>query len=304
MNLKGLLFFLIFPSTIMLILAYSLGIPIHNIFKEFDSVVNLAMYQLGNTIFNFTRTHVGFLLAALICASTAIIISPVRRRYRLLAVLCLLTNVLLILVTGSVGSILSCICGLTAIFFALLNKASFVKTFTSILGIVFLLVLTWIIAPPGVQSYIEKRYEERFVSSTKINVQDRSLLWTRALDYAIQHPEGIGWSLSYGDHTKANAHNDYLAYAIGYGLLGGIIYTSLVVSLLVYFLRNCRTPFKDPSALAIDLAGLGVIVVIFVNSMSDHMTANKWYYLVIWSIVWYSYFCSKRAYNNSTSFSI
>ena len=58
----------------------------------------------------------------------------------------------------------------------------------------------------------------------------------------------------------------------------------LVVGLLISFFRVRKSTIDDPSALAIYLAGLGVIVAIAVNSMTDHMNANRWYFNVIWSL--------------------
>jgi hypothetical protein len=49
----------------------------------------------------------------------------------------------------------------------------------------------------------------------------------------------------------------------------------------------------DPAALAVFLAGHGAVIVIALNSITDHMTENRWYFNLIWSLVWYSYFCSR-----------
>jgi len=38
----------------------------------------LMSYKLGNTVVNFNRTTVGFILSAFMCASTAVIVSPVK----------------------------------------------------------------------------------------------------------------------------------------------------------------------------------------------------------------------------------
>jgi hypothetical protein len=51
----------------------------------------------------------------------------------------------------------------------------------------------------------------------------------------------------------------------------------------------------DPSRFALALAGAGVTTVMLINSMSDHMTANRWYFNVIWSLIWYAFFASRAA---------
>jgi hypothetical protein len=67
------------------------------------------------------------------------------------------------------------------------------------------------------------------------------------------------------------------------------------MGLLFSFFKRCKAIADHPAAFATYLAGLGVIVVTAVNSMTDHMSVNRWYFNVIWSIVWYSYFCSRAA---------
>ena len=139
------------------------------------------------------------------------------------------------------------------------------------------------------KEYLGKRYEHRVVKADT----DRLVLWARAVEHLLEHPEGVGLTLSVGDKVKSYIHNDYLTYAVSYGFIGGLAYASLVVGLLISFFRVRKSAIDDPSALAIHLAGLGVIVAIAVNSMTDHMNVNRWYFNVIWSLIWYSYFCSR-----------
>jgi len=292
-KLKGLLFYLIIPTTLLLLLAYVFGTPIKKITIEHYNVMDIRMYKFINTEVNFTRTHAGFIFASLICASTAIVILRVKAVYRLLAVLCLTINVLLLLTIGSIGSSLACLCGIMAIFACASRRINLLRSVASLVAIVCMMGMVWIIAPVKVKNYVELRYKERFVTKG-INAVDRTILWKRALDYSMEHPGGVGWSISYGDGSrKSNAHNDYLLYAINYGVIATVAYVYLVFGLLIYFLRKAMNIVKDPSALAVNLAGVGVVFVLLINSMSDHLTANKWYFNIIWSIVWYAYFCCK-----------
>ena len=103
-NLKGLLFYLIIPSTLILFIAYCFGTSIQSKDIDLQLPYGLMSYKLGNTVVNFNRTSVGFILSSFICASIAIIVSRVKTLYRLLAALCLIINFLLLLITGSVGS--------------------------------------------------------------------------------------------------------------------------------------------------------------------------------------------------------
>jgi len=58
-------------------------------------------------------------------------------------------------------------------------------------------------------------------------------------------------------------------------------------------LRRRTSSVPGPSALAVYLAGLGVIIVITINGITDHSNENRWYFNLMWSLIWYSYFCSR-----------
>lgn len=295
-NLRGLLFCLILPSTLILISAKLFG-TVANAWEASLHVGSLPegflLYQLGKVVVNFSRTEVGFILAALICASTAAAVSQVRTLYRVLAGACLASNVFLLLATGSIGSIFACLCGLAAIFYVQSRAVNLIRVFVSVTAIACMLLMVYSFSPPKVKQYLEERYQFRLVKSG--TDQDRFMLWGRAIDSLLNHPEGVGLTLAVGDEVKFWIHNDYLTYAVSYGFIGGLGYAFLVVGLLIYFFRVRKGTIHDPSALAIHLAGLGVIVAIAVNSMTDHMNENRWYFNVIWSVIWYSYFCSRAA---------
>jgi hypothetical protein len=291
-DLQGLLFCLIVPSTLVLLSAKLFG-TVANTWEASLHVGDLPegfiLYRLGKVIVNFTRTEVGFILAALICASTAITVSKVKAWSRLLAGACLASNTFLLLVTASFGSILACICGLVAIFYALSRRVKVTKILVPLAVICSMVILIFALSPPSMKKYWEKRFEHRVSDADT----DRLVLWGRGMGAFFEHPEGVGFTLSVGDKKKSYTHNDYLAYAVSYGVMGGLAYISLVVGLLISFFRRRKKEFDDPPALAIYLAGLGVIVAVAVNSMTDNMTANRWYFNLIWSVVWYSYFCSR-----------
>lgn len=292
-NLQGLLFCLILPSTLILISAKLFG-TVANAWEASLHAGSLAegflQYTLGRVVVNFLRTEVGFILAALICASTAIAISKVKTLYRLLAGACLISNAFLLLATGSFGSALACLCGLVAIFYKQFRAVTVTKVLASVAVICCILLLTYSFSPPSIKGYLEKRYTHRVTNADT----DRLRLWGRAMDYFLEHPGGVGFTLSAGDRVKSYIHNDYLAYAVSYGIMGGIAYTSLVVGMLIPFLLVRKKASDSPAGHAIYLAGLGVIVAIAANSMTDHMTENRWYFTLIWSIVWYCYFCSRK----------
>ncbi len=293
-NLWGVLFCLVLPSTLILTSAKWLG-TVANLWEASLHVEMLPegflQYQLGKVLVTFVRTDVGFILAALICASTAIVVSRVKSVYRWLAVASLISNVFLLLGSASFGSGLACLCGLGAIFYAQFRKTNVVRTLVSLFVIALMLLLTYALSPPSVKAYLAKRYEHRVVKADT----DRFWLWARAVDQLVEHPEGVGLTMEVGDRVKSFIHNEYLVYAVGYGLIGGLGYAALVLALLISFFRRHKKGVDDPSGRAVCLAGLGVMVVIAVNSMTDHMNPNRWYFNVMWSVIWYSYFCSRPA---------
>ncbi len=293
-NLKGLLFCLIVPSTLILISAKLFGTvanPWEASLHEASLAEGYLHYQLGKVFVNFQRTDVGYILAALFCASTAVTVSQVRGRYRLLASACLVSSVFLLLATGSFGSIFASICGLAAIFYMKYRTGSVTKVLLPLAVVCCMLFLTYSLSPPSIQEYLGKRYEHRVENADT----DRLVLWARAIDYFLKHPEGVGLTLTVGDEVKSNPHNDYLTYFVSYGFIGGLAYPILVVALLIFFFKVPKNIIGDPNMFAIHLAGLGVAVAIAVNSMTDHSNVNRWYFNVIWSLIWYSYFCSLGA---------
>jgi len=293
-NLQGLLFFLIVPSTLILISAKLLG-TVDNTWEASLHAVGLAEgylnYKLGNVVISFVRTEVGFILAALICASTAVMVSQVKGLYSVIAGACLTANVFLLLATGSFGSIFACICGLAAIFYIQLRNIKATKVFLSVTALCCMLLMIYSLSPPSTKEYLGKRFEHRVVEADT----DRFVLWARAMDYFFEHPEGVGLTFTVGDKVKSNPHNDYITYAVSYGLMGGLAYLSLVLGLLIHFFKRRKNISVDHNALAIYLAGFGAIISLAVNSMTDHIGDNRWYFNLIWSLIWYSYFCSLAA---------
>jgi hypothetical protein len=292
-NLWGLLFCLILPTTLLLCSARLFG-RVTNAWEASQHFRTLAegffMYQIGRVTVNFLRTEVGFILAALTCASAAVAASQVKGFYRLIAGACLAANVFLLLVTGSFGSIAGCLCGLAAIFYFLFRTVSSAKVVVSGAVICCVLGLTFVALPSNVKGYLGKRYEYRVTNADT----DRLALWERALEQLSRHPEGVGFTMSIvGGTRRTFIHNEYLTYTVSYGIFGGLGYLLLVLGLLISFFRMPKGAIRDPATHALHLAGLGVLVAVSLNSMTDHMNENRWYFNIIWSMIWYCYACSR-----------
>ena len=293
-NLQGLLFCLIVPSTLLLISAKLFGTVV-NAWEASLHAGSLAQgyleYQFGKVIIDLSRTAVGFILAALICASTAVTFSKVKDLYRWIAGACLAANVFLLLATGSFGSILASLCGLAVIFYSQSRNVKATKVFLSVTALCCMLLLIYSLSPPSTKEYLGKRFEHRVIKAD----DDRLVLWSRAMDYFFEHPEGVGLTYTVGDKVKSNPHNEFIVYAVSYGVIGGLAYPSLVIGLLIYFFKRGKSRIEDHNAFAIHLAGFSIIIALAVNSMTDNIGVNRWYFNVIWSLIWYSYFCSRAA---------
>ena len=288
-NLKGLLFFIILPSTLILLAAKLFG-TVANAWDAAQHAQSLPqgflLYKLGNGYINFLRTQVGFILAAMICATTAIVSTPVEWKYKWLALFCLCANVFMLLSTASIGSAASCILGLCVIFFIQAHKISLGKVIASLFVLCLSLVLIYTVLPSDTKQYLEKRVEHRVVNK---NV-DRITLWGWGFDRLLEHPEGSGLTLK--GITDQFIHNDYIVYMVSYGFIGGLGYLVLIIGVITAFWKRRRRIQKHPAALAIYLAGLGTVVALAFNSITDHSNENRWYFNVIWTIIWYCYFCS------------
>ena len=289
-NLQGLLFFLILPSTFVLLAAKLFG-HVSNSYTAYVLHANahpegFLMYRLGNAYINFLRTEVGFLLACLICASAAIAISKVKGSYKIVATGCLAINVFLLLSTASFGSIASCLLGLAAIFFIQAQKVNLGKVFTSIFIICLTLVVAYVFAPQSTKEYLSKRYEYRVVNRDA----DRVTLWKYGFEELVKHPEGVGFTLK--GSKGGFIHNDYISFMVSYGFLGGLGYPVLICGLFFSFLKMRKKISKDPPTLAVFMAGFGVLVALAFNGITDHSNENRWYLNAMWSMIWYCYFCS------------
>lgn len=290
-NLKGLLFFLILPSTLLLVSARFFG----SLANEWQASLHAQshsegymLYQLGKVLVSLVRTEIGFILAALICASTSVVAVNTKSLYRFVAAACLVANLFLLLSTGSFGSSFSCLCGLSVIFLVQITKINPIRVIAAAMFFFCLLSLTYAFSPPNIKAYLTKRYEHRVVDKDT----DRIFLWQLAIEYFLEHPGGVGFTATVGESVKSNPHNDYLLYSVSYGFSGGIAFLSLIGGLLIgYFRRRKRTLF-DPDGVAVYAAGFGVLIAFAVNSVFDNGVINRWYFNVIWSIIWYCYFCS------------
>lgn len=283
-----LLWALVVPSVVYLLCAYTFGevmIDLRSVFQQYG--LNVTVYRLGNVNFHLTRTQVGILLAALISVCASFLLAN-RPKYRIIAACCMAGNIYLFLVTGSWGSMLAAVLSVIFIFF-LSSLGTFpLKQSLTLLLLVLVLKLGWDYSPDVVQRYFEQRFEQSFV--TEMTVFDRVGIWQSALTFLVDKPIGRGWDLWVAP-IGAYSHNDYLAYGISFGVICGLMYLFTPIYILILNIRNRlkkAQKWGDP----IQLAGIAATSVLFINSFGDHLTANRWYFNVVWSIIWFCYYAT------------
>lgn len=288
--LRGMVLGLLLPTLLMFLLARAIGRPTFDANALREGLLNVATFRLGKVDIQMIRTQVGIILAAAICVSFALAVSRIRRRTRLVATACLILSGYFLLVTGSVGSTLAALAGIGLIL--LLGKRQFpVRRYVFVLlAGAGLMAGAWAALPEGVQRYVATRYEVR-VGGPGSATADRAWRWKKSFKYLMDNPSGVGWSL-YVEPLGIYPHNDYLTYGIAFGVVGGLLYFLLPSGLLVAFASFNPGP-GDSARFALSLAGAGAATVLLLNSMSDHMTANRWYFNVVWMMVWYAHFASR-----------
>ena len=293
--LKGFVFSFIVPSVTFMFLARVFGSPgIDTEASVFDYLADVSVYHFGNVDFHLTRTQVGIPLAVLFCASFAVILSAASKRIRLLAVVSLVFTIFLLLVTGSVGSSLAALCGVVVVLVVALRYISVKRYLVALTICVGLAIAGWSLVPQGItqeiKDYANSRYQQRF-SEKGIGISDRSEPWNLSLAYLIDNPEGRGWDL-YVAPIGTYPHNDYLSYGIAFGFVCGLLYLFVPTKILASMVAP-KVHIKDPAQITILLAGIGAVTVFLINSSADHLTADRWFFNVVWSMIWYCFFTAQ-----------
>jgi len=290
-NAKALLWALVIPSIIYLLSAHTFGdivIDFTSLFQQYG--INVTIYRLGNVNFHLTRTQVGIPLAALSSVCVSFLIAH-KSEYRIVAICCIGACIYLFLVTGSWGSILAAM--LSVIFVFLLSSFGVRVPLRQSLVIVSFVsagLIGWEYLPETIQRYFTWRFEQSFV--TEMTVFDRIQIWQLSLSYLADNLIGRGWDLWIAP-LGIYPHNDYLVYGISFGVICGLMYLLTIVQILILNIKNGKNQtlrWSDP----ILLAGIAATSVLFINSFFDHLTANRWYYNVVWSIVWFCYYAGQR----------
>ncbi|MCI5144506.1 MAG: O-antigen ligase domain-containing protein [Candidatus Electrothrix sp. AR3] len=282
---------LLLPTTIILFITRKYGTPINfSSMDQLDGLININVYQLKEISVIMTRTQVGPVLAVLTCSSIAILLTNITHIKKSVAAIAFIFLLLLTMSTGSMGSILSGVIALGLMLFLNIKNIRIKNMVFALPLTVILCYFSWMLAPEQTKEYIVGRYEDKTSSGT-IKTSDRTSRWTKSLAYLLQNPTGRGWQLRL-EEISSYPHNDYISYGIAFGIFCSLLYLSVPIIILSSMLTS-RDKNKSQAQTALYLAGVGATVVLLVNSSSDHLSANRLYFNVIWSIIWFCYFASR-----------
>ena len=290
------LFALVLPSVAFLFAATLFGKPLA--VPTNKSIAGIATIEpilvLGRTEFQVVRTQIGFILAALICAVVPIILIPGRAVYRVISILVFIGTLYLFSITGSFGSMLSAFIGVVVQLVVATLRIRNLKLAIAAVVVLGVVILLWEYAPGPTQTYLEARYTQR-AGGNGIEMSDRVDIWIQAYRFMMEHATGIGFSLWVGG-IGGYPHNDFLTYGIAYGVVGGAIYLAAVLGCLLK-LSKALLKRESLETFVIRLSGLGVGLVVLINSFSDHLTANRWYFNILWSMIWFACLYKSRENN-------
>lgn len=285
---RGILPWLVLPTLVLLAAARAVGTPVSDAARNAYDYQIFSVYRLAAVEVTLTRTHVGIVVATLFCAALPFFLVPERLRSRWLAITCLAVAGALMLFTASVGSALALLTGVLAVVAVGRRRVGGLRLLVGAAVLAVLSAFAWRLIPEEVLQYVIGRYNERFAFGTGIGVSDRLGLWVLAAQYAAENPMGVGWGL-FIEPLGIYPHNDYLTYAIAFGVLPAVAYLYVVARLVIEASRRAWSMRRDVR-FSVVAAGLGSGMVLLVNSFSDHLSSNRWYFNVVWSIVWFCYF--------------
>ncbi len=107
--------------------------------------------------------------------------------------------------------------------------------------------------------------------------------WGLSLELLTKNPFGIGYTYFYDTFHIGTTHNEYLAYALGYGIFGLIFY----LLILIYYYRVTLKNFSSSNPFYyLKMLGLGVLVLITIMGFTENYSyANKSFNLYLWVIL-------------------
>lgn len=145
-----------------------------------------------------------------------------------------------ILITGSRGGLLAAVLGVGYFLFSMRMYMGVGKKITTIVSIVFGIIIVWLILPDNLRELIVARlgiFDTPHIDWREAS-SGRSYLWRTAIEKWLASPIfGYGW-MGFTTMIGAPTHNSYLEVLVSSGPLGLLFYGLVVKNILVLFSRT------------------------------------------------------------------
>lgn len=253
---------------------------------QFGDLAGVIM--LGEVPFIMRRTILGPMVGTLAAASLALLVTSTTPWVVALFSGCLAVNIYFLAIGGSVGSLFATSIAMVAVA-AIAARSRARRTAWRVLLLVGAVVGLSIYYRGALEGLLE-RSSARVVSHAATmgtTGGERYPLWATGLDVFIANPFGRGWPSEGPTNVTGDGlgpHNDYILYGIMYGALGALGYLVAVLGAVVLAGRSAlRT--VDEEGRTVALVGLGAAVVCAVNSFTDFLVADRWYFTVMWTLI-------------------
>lgn len=126
---------------------------------------------------------------------------------------------------------------------------------------------------------------ESFVDSDKANesMSIRYYRWGLALSLILQRPFGVGYTYFFDTYHIGTTHNEYLAVTLGYGIIGLVLYVSIIIEYFNIVLRKLN---ENNVGYSLRLLGLGTLTFITIIGFTENYSySNLSFNLYIWVII-------------------
>lgn len=237
-----------------------------------------AGYDLGALSFGYVRTQVSILLAVLMTGGIAAVLYgptwPVRALFGGLVAV----SGYILIAKCSVASMASLALGVGVLVAdALMHSPKHAFKVLAVCGVIGAIV--WYGAQSDYYQFVALRIQYKADTGN-----DRSTEWMTAIDQCLSYPFGKGFTTT--TDTGNVTHNDYLTYAISYGIIGFAGFCGLVGrGLLHWVFAASRGKRVAAGSSLIRSVGLGTLVVYGANAMFDVLTAQIVYFQIVWALI-------------------
>ncbi len=235
-------------------------------------------YEITNN-----RTQISFMLSICVTTFIAMALTMLSRRTAMLLLLLALLALAVQYISGGRAGLLFLL--LTWIIVGVIRFQTHIRLRNTAI-LVCMLVVFVVLALVKYGDTIGTVFTTRWSGLGESTFRDtsREERWMSALQQVAHRPFGVGWTTHAVDIDDNIAHNDYLAYSISYGVLGGLGYLLLVMMIILrsYAIIRRTGPNVQRRLGTITFA---VSVCLLLNSMTDHLIGDLSRFIIVWSII-------------------